>query len=69
MKLDIPARVVITDDRTLTVIVGGVSVPVARVSAWQIEYLLSAHIHAEARAEHIMSGEPGPGGIGYRGTA
>jgi len=65
-KLDIPARVVVASDRTLSVIVGGGSVPVSRVSEWQIEYLLSAHVHEEARAQHIMAGEPGPGGISYR---
>lgn len=65
--IDMPARVVVCSDRLLTVIVGGVSVPVARISEWQIEYLLSAHVHEEARAQHIMSGEPGPGGISYRG--
>ena len=62
-KLDIPARVVVASDRMLTVIVGGVSVPVARISQYQIEYLLSAHVHEEARAAHIMGGEPGPGGM------
>ena len=62
-RLDIPARVVVESDRTLAIIVGGVSLPVSRVSEWQISYLQSAHDHEEARAAHIMSGKPGPGGM------
>jgi len=69
-KLDIPARVVVTSDRMLAVIVDGLSVPITQVSRYQIDQMLSAHVHAEARAAHIMSGEPGPGGMypeGWRG--
>jgi hypothetical protein len=62
-RIDIPARVVVTEDRMLHVIVGGLNVCVGHVDSDKIRLMQVAHDATEKRAKAAMAGAAGPGGM------
>jgi hypothetical protein len=62
IRLDIPARIVITEDRMLHVIVGGLNTVIGHVDSDKIRAMQTAHDREEKRAFAVRAGAAGPGG-------